>query len=75
MERDSRNQVKDEQERAFLEAQIRDQEKQNQMKEQEEEIKLQEQMMEAKRRSEIEAKYEMKLFTSRGFMLFLGLGK
>jgi len=56
MERDSRNQVKDEQERAFLEAQIRDQEKQNQMKEQEEEIKLQEQMMEAKRRSEIEAK-------------------
>merc|ERR1711892_496242 len=56
MERDSRNQVKGEQERAFLEAQIRDQEKQNQMKEQEEEIKLQEQMMEAKRRSEIEAK-------------------
>ena len=56
MERDSRNQVKDEQERAFLEAQIRDQEKQSRLKEQEEEMRLQEQVMEAKRRSELEAK-------------------
>jgi FAS-associated factor 2 len=56
MERDSRNQVKDEQEKAFLEAQIRDQEKQSQMKEQEEEMRLQEQVMEAKRISELEAK-------------------
>lgn len=56
MERDSRNQVKDEQERAFQEAQIRDQEREFAIKEQEEEIKLQEQVMEAKRRSEIEAK-------------------
>merc|ERR1719376_970522 len=43
MERDSRNQVKDEQEKAFLEAQIRDQEKQSRLKEQEEEMRLQEQ--------------------------------
>merc|ERR1712096_53395 len=56
MERDSRNQVKDEQERAFQEAQIRDQEREFAIKEQEEEIRLQEQVMEAKRRSEIEAK-------------------
>jgi len=56
MERDSRNQVKDEQERAFLEAQIRDQEKQSKLKEQEEEMRLQEQVMEAKRISELEAK-------------------
>ena len=59
MERDSRNQVKDEQERAFQEAQIRDQEREFAIKEQEEEIRLQEQVMEAKRRSEIEAKYEL----------------
>jgi len=56
MERNSRNQVKDEQERAFQEAQIRDQEREFALKEQEEEIRLQEQVMEAKRRSEIEAK-------------------
>ena len=56
MERNSRNQVKDEQERAFQEAQIRDQEREFAIKEQEEEIRLQEQVMEAKRRSEIEAK-------------------
>lgn len=56
MERNTRNQVKDEQERAFQEAQLRDQEREFAIKEQEEEIRLQEQVMEAKRRSEIEAK-------------------
>jgi len=56
MERNSRNQMKEEQERAFQEAQLRDQEREFMMKEQEEEQKLQEQIKEAKRRSEEEAK-------------------
>merc|ERR1719283_138507 len=42
MERNTRNQVKDEQERAFQEAQLRDQEREFAIKEQEEEIRLQE---------------------------------
>jgi len=56
MERNSRNQMKEEQERAFQEAQIRDQEREFAIKEQEEEIRMQEQVMEAKRISELEAK-------------------
>merc|ERR1719412_2565415 len=56
LERNSRNQMKEEQERAFQEAQLRDQEREVMMKEQEEEQRLQEQIAEAKRRSELEAK-------------------
>jgi len=56
MERNTRNQVKDEQERAFQEAQIRDQEREFAIKEQEAELKLQEEVAEAKRRSEQQAK-------------------
>jgi len=56
LERNSRNQVKDEQELAFQEAQLRDQQREAMIKEQEEEQKLQDQIAEAKRRSEIEAK-------------------
>ena len=62
LERSSRNQMKEEQERAFQEAQIRDQEREVMIKEQEEEQKMQEQLAEAKRRSEIEAKCVMKYF-------------
>ena len=54
--------MKEEQERAFQEAQIRDQEREVMIKEQEEEQKMQEQLAEAKRRSEIEAKYVLKYF-------------
>ena len=54
--------MKEEQERAFQEAQIRDQEREVMIKEQEEEQKMQEQLAEAKRRSEIEAKCVMKYF-------------
>jgi len=54
--RNSRNQMKEEQEMAFREAQLRDQEREVMIKEQEEEQKLQEQIAEAKRRSEVEAK-------------------
>ena len=57
MERNSRNEMKEEQERAFQEAQLRDQEREVMMKEQEQEMKLQEEIAEAKRRSEQEAKY------------------
>ena len=56
MERNSRNEMKEEQERAFQEAQLRDQEREVMIKEQEEEMKLQEEIAEAKRRSEQEAK-------------------
>jgi len=55
-ERTERNWVKDEQEKAFQEAQLRDQEREVAMKEAEEESRLQEQVEEAKRRSEQEAK-------------------
>lgn len=55
-ERNSRNQVKDEQEEAFREAQLRDQEREFALKEQEEENRLAEQVQEAKRRSEQEAR-------------------
>jgi hypothetical protein len=55
-ERTERNYVKDEQEKAFQEAQVRDQEREFAMKEAEEESRLQEQVEEAKRRSEQEAK-------------------
>jgi len=55
-ERTERNYVKDEQEKAFQEAQIRDQEMEFARKEAEEESRLQEQVEEAKRRSELEAK-------------------
>ena len=55
--RNSRNQMKEEQEMAFREAQLRDQEREVMIKEQEEEQKLQEQIAEAKRRSEVEAKW------------------
>ena len=48
--------MKEEQERAFQEAQLMDQERESLMKVQEEEMKMQEQIAEAKRRSEIEAK-------------------
>ena len=54
--------MKEEQERAFQEAQIRDQEREVMIKEQEEEQKMQEQLAEAKRRSEIEAKCVVKYF-------------
>ena len=57
MERNSRNEMKEEQERAFQEAQLRDQEREVMIKEQEQEMKLQEEIAEAKRRSEQEAKY------------------
>ena len=56
MARNSRNQMKEEQEMAFREAQLRDQEREVMIKEQEQEQKLQEQIAEAKRRSEVEAK-------------------
>merc|ERR550519_139783 len=55
-ERTERNYVKDEQEKAFQEAQLRDQEREFALKEAEEESRLQEQVEEAKRRSEQEAK-------------------
>jgi len=55
-ERTERNWVKDEQEKAFQEAQLRDQEREVAIKEAEEESRLQEQVEEAKRRSELEAK-------------------
>jgi len=56
MERNSRNQMKEEQERAFQEAELRDQQREVMMQEQEQEMKLQEEIAEAKRRSEQEAK-------------------
>jgi len=56
MERNSRNEMKEEQERAFQEAQLRDQQREVMIKEQEQEIKMQEEIAEAKRRSEQEAK-------------------
>merc|ERR1719412_1568865 len=56
MERNSRNEMKEEQERAFQEAQLRDQQREVMIKEQEQEMKLQEEIAEAKRRSEQEAK-------------------
>merc|ERR1719474_2026519 len=55
-ERTERNWVKDEQEKAFQEAQLRDQEREVALKEAEEESRLQEQVEEAKRRSEQEAR-------------------
>ena len=57
MERNSRNEMKEEQERAFQEAQLRDQEREVMIQEQEQEMKMQEEIAEAKRRSEQEAKY------------------
>ena len=54
--RNSRNQMKEEQERAFQGAELRDQQREVMMQEQEEEMKLQEEIAEAKRRSEQEAK-------------------
>ena len=56
MERNSRNQMKEEQERAFQEAELRDQQREEMMAEQEQELKLQEEIAEAKRISELEAK-------------------
>jgi len=55
-ERTERNWVKDEQEKAFQEAQLRDQKREVALKEAEEESRLQEQVEEAKRRSEQEAR-------------------
>lgn len=55
-DRNSRNQVKDEQEEAFRDAQLRDQQREFALKEQEEESRLAEQVQEAKRRSEQEAR-------------------
>lgn len=55
-ERTERNYVKDEQEKAFQEAQLRDQENEFARKEAEEESLLQEQLEEAKRQSEEEAR-------------------
>jgi len=56
LERIGRNQVKDEQERAFEEAQLRDQQLEVARQEQQQEARLAEQLAEAKRRSELEAK-------------------
>jgi len=56
LERSSRNQMKEEQERAFEEAELRDQQREVMMAEQEQELRLQEEIAEAKRRSEQEAK-------------------
>ena len=56
LERIGRNQVKDEQERAFEEAQLRDQQLEVAQQEQQQEARLAEQLAEAKRRSELEAK-------------------
>ena len=44
MERNSRNEMKEEQERAFQEAQLRDQEREVMIKEQEQEMKMQEEI-------------------------------
>ena len=65
--------MKEEQERAFQEAQIRDQEREVMIKEQEEEQKMQEQLAEAKRRSEIEAKCVVKYFSEHKTEMFLKL--
>ena len=56
LERIVRNQVKDEQERAFEEAQLRDQQLEVARQEQQQEARLAEQLAEAKRHSELEAK-------------------
>ena len=65
--------MKEEQERAFQEAQIRDQEREVMIKEQEEEQKMQEQLAEAKRRSEIEAKCVVKYLSEYSTKIFLKL--
>jgi len=55
-DRHERNYVKDEQERAFQQAQLADEVREREKRDAEDEARLQEQMDEAKRRSEIEAK-------------------